>query len=153
MIRRAALWLAASSLLLLVGFSLVVFAMYGLIAGLGSLEPEKARQLQLLLTFYFRIVCFQGLLPALFVALACWPGVVRLLPRVLETRSRLLGGLVLAATLAYALVAPLLLTAEIGGVPGLQIRNAVDHVGSFVGIVGGVALAAWLPRAFLRRLR
>lgn len=153
MILRAALWLAASSLLLLAGFTLVVLGMYGLILSLGSPEAGQVRQLQLLMTFYFRIVFFQGLLPGLALALALWPGVVRLWPRVTESRGRLLGGLLLASALAYAVVAPLLLTAQIGGVPGLQMRDAIDHVGSFLGIAGGDALGAWVPRAFLRRLR
>ena len=75
------------------------------------------------------------------------------MPAVTQGRSRLFAGLLLASGLAYAIVAPLLLTAEIGGVPGLQMTDAADHVGSALGIVGIVALGAWLPRAFLRSLR
>ena len=153
MIQRAALWVTASSSLLLVSFSLVVGALYALMLGSSSLEPEKVGQLQLMMTFYFRIVFIQGLLPGLLCALAIWPFVARLMPGVREGRGRLFLGLLLASALAYALVAPSLLTMQSGGAPGLRMQDASDQVASAIGVVGSVAVGAWLPRAFLSRLR
>ena len=153
MIQRAALWVTASSSLLLLSFSLVVWALYVLMLGSSSLEPDKVRQLQLMMTFYFRIVFFQSLLPGLLCALAIWPFVARLVPGLCEGRGRLFLGLLLASVLAYALVEPLLLMMQSSGAPNLRMQDASDHVGSAIGVVGSVAVGAWLPRAFLPRLR
>ncbi len=151
-VARALLWLASAALLLVIGFGAVVFGIYGLARVLGSVDAENLKAFQIMLPFYFKLVCFRGLMPCMVLTLAFWPGVVRLLPGVVEKRGRLLAGLVLAALPAYAIVGPLLLNADFEGGASLRMRSVVDHLATATGIVAGAAFTAWVPRAFLPAL-
>jgi hypothetical protein len=151
--RRAVLWLVTSALLLALGFGAVVLGLYGLARVLGSIDADAVRTFQVGLVFYFRIVYFQALLPGLIVALLLWPGLVQLLPAVASSRTRLLGGLLLCASVAYVGVGPLLLSAKGEGAPGLRMESFAEQAGTAVLIIAAVAVAAWLPRVFLARLR
>ena len=62
-------------------------------------------------------------------------------------------GLALVAGLAYAVVAPLLLTAEYPGWPALQMRGLYHHVGSGVLMTAAVVLAGLVARLVVPGLR
>lgn len=151
--RRGVLWLVASALLLALGFGATVLGLYGLARVLGSVDAEGLQTFRVGLVFYFRILYFQALLPGLIVALASWPALVRLAPGVTASRPRILAGLFLCASVAYAVVAPLLLSARGDGSPGLRMETLADQVGTAGLVIAAVAVAAWLPRVFLARLR
>jgi hypothetical protein len=147
------LWLLASSLLLVAGAAVAVLGLYELLLRTDSVKAEDVRSFQVMMAFYFRIVCFQGLLPALLLTLVLWPALARLAPLFRRDRTRLFLGLLLAAAVAYAFVGPLLLSAHWTGLPALAMRNALDQVGTAVLVVAAVAAAAWLPRVLLPPLR
>jgi hypothetical protein len=150
---RGGLWLLTSSLLLLGGFALVAYGLYGLAIVLEAVPADKLRSFQVGMAIYFRVVFFQGLLPGLVLALLLWPAAARVIPRLGSSRARLLGGLTVCASLAYAAVGPLLLTTRIEGEPAMKMQGAFDQIASAALMIGAVALAAWLPRAFLPALR
>jgi hypothetical protein len=85
------------------------------------------------------VVFFKGLLPQLVLALALWPGLRRLLPWVEQSRPGMAAGLVIAVAAAYAVVGPLLLSADFPGWPGLQRRGFYNHVGTAALTTGAVA--------------
>jgi hypothetical protein len=149
---RGALWLVTSSALLVVGTALGIFAFYGLLRATNAVEPGKVRSVQVLLTYYFHIVCFRGLLPALVVTLALWPALVHVVPTLSRGRLRLFGGLMLAAAVAYAFVGPLLLARQFAGTPDLKITGVANQAATAVLVVVAVSAAAWLPRVLLPAL-
>jgi len=150
---RAALWLVSSSVLLLAGFASIVTAMFFLGLATGSIAPEKAKTVQTIMVTYFRVVFVKGLLPQLLLALAFWPALRRLCPWAERSRSGMAVGLALAAGLAYAIVAPLLLTVEYAGWPALQMRSLYHHVGSASLMTGAVVLAGLVARLVVPGLR
>jgi len=145
------LWLLASTGLLLLGFALVVAAVYLLMVVLGNVEPSDLRLQQTAAVVYFRVIFLKGLLPQLLLTLALWPALSRILPWAARGRAGLLGGLAIAAALAYAVVAPLLLTTEWPIGPALRMEGPGDQLGTALLMSGAVALAAFIPR--LRSLR
>jgi uncharacterized membrane protein YcfT len=150
---RAALWLVSASVLLLAGFASIVTAMYFLGLATGSIAPGQTEMAQKIMKTYFRVVFFKGLLPQLLLALAFWPALRRLCPWVERSRSGMAVGLALAAALAYAVVAPLLLTAEYPDWPALQMHGLYHHVGSGVLMTGAVVLAGLVARLVVPGLR
>ena len=147
------LWLACSSGLATLSLAIVVLGIYGLARGLGSVTAENLQGFEILLLFYFKLVCLRGILPSLVITISGFELLKRLVPAIEAGRARLLAGLAATALVAYALVAPLLLMAEFEGAATLQARGLSDHLGSALGIVGGTVLAAWLPRLLVRSLR
>lgn len=141
------LWGLAACLLLILGFAAVVVAYFLFARWMGTIPDDRIRVFQTGLAIYFRIVFLKALVPQLILTLSLWPAAVRMLPSVLSSRSRMLGGLLLTSALAYGVVAPLLLTVAFDGFPALRMENAQDQLGSAALIVAGVALAAWVPRA------
>ena len=135
------------------GFAVAVTAMYFLGVATGSVDPENTRPAQVLMAIYFRVVFFKGLLPQLVLALALWPALRRFLPGAERSRTAMAVCLAFAGGLAYAVVAPLLLTAEYPGWPALQVRGLYHHVGSAVLMTGAVVLAGLMGRLFVPGLR
>lgn len=141
-------WIAVSGVLLFVGFASVVLGMYGLgviVAG------DEARSLvdRVMTAIYFRVILFKGLLPQLLLALCLWPLLLRVWPAVEEGRAQRIAGLALLAGLAYAVVAPLLLSVELPGWPALQMRSVSHHLGTALLSVAGVVAAALLGHRLL----
>ena len=62
-------------------------------------------------------------------------------------------GLALAGGMAYAVVAPLLLSAEYPGWPALQMRGLYHHLGSAALMTGAVVLAGLAARLAVPGLR
>lgn len=145
---RVVLWIGVSSVLLLVGFSLLVATQYVLSVLVGRVEPEIGR---LIATTYFRVVFFKGLLPQLVLALALWATFEQLRPDAARPASRVALGLGFTALLAYAAVAPLLLTVDLLGSPALQLHTTAHHVGTAVGSLAGVVAAGLLGRRVVGR--
>jgi hypothetical protein len=150
---RAALWLLTSSVFLLVGFAAAVAGMYFLGLATGSIDPENPRAAQIAMATYFRVVFFKGLLPQLALALALWPVVRRLLPWAERSRLGMAAGLALAGGVAYAVVAPLLLSSASPGWPALQMRGLDHHVGTATLTTGAVAFAGLVARLLEPGLR
>lgn len=135
------LWGIVSSALLFLGFAVLVLCMY--LAGSAGAAPDlRTEANRLMVGIYFRVVFFKGLLPQLWLALAAWPLLRRAWPDLERGGMRRLAGLGVAALLAYALVAPLLLSADWPGWPALQMRNSSHQIGTALGCVVGVVLAA-----------
>jgi hypothetical protein len=140
-----------SCLLLAVGFAVAVAGFYLLaVAGAGS-DATLAEPRQALTLTYFRVVFVKGLLPQLLLALALWPLLVRVRPRFDASRSARLLGLSLAAALAYAVVAPLLLTVEFPGWPAFQLRSLYHHLGTATLNTAAVVAAASIGRLLVFR--
>lgn len=140
-------------MLLLAGFAAVVTGMYFLALATGSIPPERAEAFQMIMKTYFRVVFVKGLLPQLILALAFWPALRRLWPWAERSRSGMVAGLALAAGVAYAVVAPLLLTAVFPDWPALQMRGLYHHVGSGSLMIGGVVFASLVARLVVPGLR
>ena len=132
-------WVALSILLLAFGFAAVVWGGVELGAYTGSIE--RGLSSQVLASTYFRVVLFKGLLPQLLLALALHATLGRPLPR-LQTLPRL----ALAVALSYAIVAPLLLTADLPGWPALQLQTWSHHLGTGALMIAGVTATAWTGR-------
>jgi hypothetical protein len=152
-ISRALLWVVASCALLFAGFGAVVLGLYWLGIATGSFRADTAHLIAA--TTYFRVVFVKGLLPQLVVALALWPLLRRLLPGVERNTARVAAGLALVGLLAYAVVAPLLLTAHLPGWPALQMKSTYHHVGTATLSVAAVVAAGLAGRwvAYRRRAR
>ena len=58
-------------------------------------------------------------------------------------------GLALAGAIAYAVVGPLLLSAEYPGWPALQMRGLYHHLGSAALMTGAVVFAGLVARLFV----
>lgn len=146
-------WIAVSCVLLCVGFAALVLGMLGL----GALRADDAQALSLadrmMAVVYFRVVLVKGLLPQLVLALALWALLRRAWPgveRSFATRAVGLAGLGLAA---YAVVAPLLLSADLPGWPALQMRTLEHQIATAFQSVIGVVAAALLGRRLCTRRR
>jgi hypothetical protein len=150
---RTLLWLLCAIGVAVVAVGALVFGVYGLARGLGSISEENLRGFEILLPFYFRLVCFRGIVPCLAIAIPAFALLARAFPDVETGRARRLAALAASAALAYALVGPLLLMAEFEGAVKLAPRGIGDHLGTAVGIIGGTVLCAWLPRWLVGPLR
>jgi hypothetical protein len=158
-VARALASAAVSVALLLFGAAGVIFAFYLLASALGAFKDTG--QAQIALSVYYKVVVLKGLLPQLLLALALHPLVrrARIRGATVATRSEavspgrlaLLIELAVVAALAYAAVGPFLLTADVAGWPALQMKSAGQHTATFVLMTGITALAAWLPRVWMRR--
>ena len=140
-------------MLLLAGFAAVVTGIYFLALATGTVAPERTGALQIVMANYFRVVFFKGLLPQLVLALALWPAFQRLFPWAERSRTGMAAGLALAGGMAYAVVAPLLLSAEYPGWPALQMRGLYHHLGSAALMTGAVVLAGLVARLVVPSLR
>ncbi|MBW2271643.1 MAG: hypothetical protein JRG96_00125 [Deltaproteobacteria bacterium] len=150
---RTALWLLCAVVLLLGGLLLVLYGFWTGGHALGAMGDASTRQSQLALVTYYRVVALKGLLPQLLLVLALWPVACRLLPFAESSRRGLAGALAIVASLAFALVAPALLTSELAGLPALRMRGPRDAVFSFLLMTAAVTLAALVPRLLIPALR
>jgi type II secretory pathway component PulC len=148
-ISYAAAWALCSALLLSLGFVAVVAIGARIAAGQGA----SMQQTLLAFAVYTKVVLFKGLLPALFVALALWAW--------LDRGGRLARrgwrwsavGLALAATLGSVAAAAGLMPLAIPGLPPVRYTGTANFVRTCAEMAVPVALAAWLPRTLLPRLR
>lgn len=140
---RGLVWTVASSVLLLAAFGGLVLGLVYLGQVTGSINSDAHLTTRVLTATYFRVVFFKGLLPQLLLALLLWGLLGRWLAgRAPSTRRELLG-LTAVAALAYAVVAPLLLTTSQPEWPALQMRSFGQHLSTLllcVAAVVGVAL-------------
>jgi len=148
---RSVLWLLLSTAILLLGLGLLVAAMYGIVLVRGGLEEGQLGVQQAAALLYFRVVLLKGLLPQLALTLALWPALSKLLPFARRSRAGLSAGLAIAAALAWAIVAPLVLSTSWPFGPPLRMRGLSDKLGTALLMTAAVATAAALPR--LRALR
>lgn len=146
------LWTLASSALLLAVFGGLVLALFFLGQATGSIDPAAGLENRLMTTTYFRVVFFKGLLPQLLLALVLWPLVGARLAGPVASARRETGALALVAALAYALVMPLLLSAEQPGWPALQMRSVGQHLSTAVLCGVAVVAAAWAGRRLVSRV-
>lgn len=146
---RGLLWVVSASVLLLVGFVVVLFGMYEVGVLTGQISPERKREVQVLMTLYFRIVGLKGLLPQLLVGLALWPLVARFVPVARRGRSGLALGLAIAASASFAIVVPGLLAVDLPNWPALRMTGVYQLGMSWLLMTAGVVGAAFCGRIWL----
>jgi hypothetical protein len=138
-------WGTVSSALLLAAFLVLVLSLY--LLGVARAGDEAATLAdRMMAVVYFRVVFIKGQLPQLLLSLALWPLLRRALPSLERSVARRAVGLALVALAAYAVVAPLLLSAAWPGWPALQLQRLEHHVGTLVLSVAAVvasALTGW----------
>ncbi len=129
--------------LLLAGSALLLAVLYGVLLYAGNLrDPAQA---QLALGLYYKVVVVKGLVPMLAVALVAHVFTAR--------RVGPLGAWALAATCAYALVAPLLLTRAFGAWPALEMQSAAQHAGTFGLMIAATTASGWIAERIVARAR
>ena len=151
--RRALLWLPLAALLLAFGF-VGWLALAAQIAS-RSLGPAETAHLQTAFVLYARFVVFKGLLPALALALALWPGVERIFA--LERRgwlARVLG-IAAASAVASSAVAGLLLPSHLWGRVAVVRYSGFAHLAQTcaemtAGVAAALLVARWLVRSRAR---
>lgn len=128
----AALRLACAVALLLIGTQALMHAMAALGTALGTFAPESDPLPAL--AVYFRVVILKGLLPQVMLAFALCSIAARLLARSETHRLawRRSAELAVASLAAFAVVAPLLLTRELHGMPAMVMTSASNVVWSAV---------------------
>ena len=138
---------ALAALFLLTGFALPLLLAYAVREVTGTIPADRSREVQAGLVAAFVVIEVKALLPQLLGAsllLAVsrpWLGT----PGFLVTALWVIG----CAAAAYAVVGPLLLTADHAALPGLHPRNTLDHVMTFLLCTAGVSASLLLARWFL----
>jgi hypothetical protein len=119
--------------------------------GLATDSWSSPGEAQLILTLYYKVVVVKGLLAQLLLALPIWWGLRRLGLWGAASQGRLRLGLELlaAATVAYCVVAPLLLSVEFEHWPALSMPSWSNRIVNLLMMSPAVAFAAWLPRTLL----
>jgi hypothetical protein len=141
--RRALLWGACSSLLLVVGFALYLLLVYAL---KRPADPEAANELRQALEIYGRLVSVRGLLPQLWIALLLSALLERAFPSQTRSRVGLAVAVAVAAGLAGLLVASTLLPMEVRGTARVVYTGTWNFVATWLELSAGVTAAALLPR-------
>jgi len=144
---RDALAAACALALLMSGGALLMVGFYYLGLFTGSWKvPAEAK---LVLTIYYKVVVVKGLVPQLLLALLIWPALRALRPAQDAGRWRLWLEFLAAGALAFCLTAPLLLSADFEHWPALSMPGWGSRLANLALMSGAVAMAAWLPHAFL----
>lgn len=149
---RRCLEVLLAAILLLAGLA-ALLAAFGFVSA-RLYPPEDPRKLEALrfgLEMAFIVISLKGLLPQLLIASLVRPLLARAAGPGREGPWVEAVVLFAAATLAYAVVGPLLLTREALGLPALRHTNAVQHLGTLLSTSAGVAAAFWTARFALRR--
>jgi hypothetical protein len=144
---------ATSAVFLAMGFGFTLAA-YFLYARITGVVGDDGAQIVLPgLAACYRLILFKGLLPQLVLVLALWLPLSLRWPTARTSPPRRLLAICFVATVAYGLVAPLLLTTNFDGLPALQMNRLSDHASTAALMIAAVSLAMWLSTLRRRRPR
>jgi hypothetical protein len=149
-IRSAFLWAVSSSLLLAVGFVLIVYVASILAA--RRMDPDEVGGVQRALAIYAQVVLLKGLLPQLLLTLVVFAALDRVLSLAGRGHWIVVLGLVFSATVAVSIVFPMSLTVEGAGLPAVKSESWASTIRTCAEMTAAVVAAATAP-LLVQRLR